>query len=110
MRDFFVNGDFYLDLKEYCDYNEIELDDINDDDSLRVELSELEPVFQIHVEMLMGFIDEDRINDYTCDDILKVLQDNIDFERINSLMPNLYYPNNKFHTFTREDFINALKP
>lgn len=109
MENFFVDEDFYLDLQEYCDYNEVDIDEISMHAPMKVELSELEPAIQFDLDMLMELLDDDRCSEDTYDDILKVLKDNIDLEKINSLVPKLYYPNNKFHTFTREDFMDVLK-
>lgn len=71
---------------------------------------ELEPIFQVDAEMLCELLvdaNEDRL---TVDgdeetDILKALKESIDFDKLNELLPKLYYPNNKFAVITKADLL-----
>ncbi len=51
----------------------------------------------------------EKVFDDECEKITKSLKDNIDYKKINALMPKLYYENyrDKF-TITKQDLLNAL--
>lgn len=109
LEDKFYHDEY--DLAESYDLDEL-LED-PEDWSIKVELCDLE---------LIGFLDgsviserafdEGRFTEEMHDDqekIAKILNDNIDFEKINSLLPKFWYPNGKYETYTKQDIINLLK-
>lgn len=115
MEYFIYNYHFYSELSECCDYNDWdrgEIESFPDDFKLEVELSELAPIVQIDAEWITERISEDRFSEDRCDDevskIMKILNENIDFEKINALIPKLYYGNRKKHYFTKADLLEAV--
>ena len=115
MENFFYNDTFYSELSEYCDYNDLDKEEIEsypDDFKLEVECSELAPIVKIDAEWITERIDEERFSEERCDDevskIMKILNENIDFEKINLLIPQLYYGNRKKHYFTKADLLEAV--
>ena len=115
MENFFYNDNFYSELSECCDYNDWDKEEIEsfpDDFKLEVECSILEPIVTIDAEWITERIDEERFSEERCNDevskIMKILNENIDFEKINSLIPNLYYGNKKKHYFTKDDLLEAV--
>jgi hypothetical protein len=117
MENFFYDDKFYYELSDYLDDIEIEeLDDFNnldDDFSIKIEHSEIQPVFQITpsylLEMLMD-CNEDRI-DENFDDrhekkIIEALNECIDFDKLKKELPQYYYGNGDFEIITKQDLID----
>ena len=56
--------------------------------------------------------DEDRFTEEMADDqekIAKILDAHIDFEKINSLLPKIWYPSNRKVIFTKQELIDEIK-
>lgn len=56
--------------------------------------------------------DEDRFTEEMADDqekIAKILDENIDFDKINSLLPKLWYASNRKVIFTKQELIDEIK-
>ena len=60
----------------------------------------------------MDRINEERFDEdgHPYDKVVKVFKDNIDFEKINSQMPKLYYGNNKSFLVTKQDLLEFIQP
>lgn len=77
--------------------------------------TKLEPICQFNPHELVDHYTEDRLcyenpnDDMEYYEILQILTDNIDFTKINSLIPKLYYedPKKKF-VLTKQHFIDTL--
>jgi hypothetical protein len=115
MENFFYNDIFYSELSECCDYNNWDKEEIEsypDDFKLEVECSELNSIVEIDAEWITERIDEERFSENRCDDevskIMKILNENMDFEKINALIPKLYYGNRKKHYFSKSDLLEAV--
>jgi hypothetical protein len=114
MENFFYEGDFCVDIDDLLFHTGIEEDDINDlkdDWQIRVELSDLEPIFNIDAYNLCQLLvdaNEDRLFEDFDEEarVLKALKETIDFEKLKEALPKLYYPNNKFETITKKDLID----
>jgi len=55
---------------------------------------------------------EDRFSEEMYEDqekIAKILNENIDFEKINALLPSFWYPSNRKIILTRDELINEIK-
>lgn len=111
MENFFYNDSFCTDIGDLIDI--LEIDDPNilkDDWQVRVEMSDLEPIFNIDADnlcQLLADANEDRLSEDFDEEakVLKALQDSIDFEKLKEALPKLYYPNNKFETITKADLV-----
>lgn len=116
MKNFFVEENFYTDLDDLCHYLSIDIESINhlsEDWQLKVELSNLEPIFDVTPESLCQLLadaNEERLSeDYDEEEkVLKALKECIDFDKLKEKLPNLYYPNNTFQTITKADIVNFL--
>ena len=115
MENFFVDDIFYTDLSELCEYqcwekSEIEL--YSDDYRLEVRPAVLEPIVKFNALDITERIEDDRFSENGIDNeikkIAKILDDNIDFDRINSQIPKLYYSTYKKHHFTKQDLLEVF--
>ena len=116
MEDFFYNNDFYSELSDLCNYMDWGDDEINlleDGFKLEVNLSALEPIVKFDSEWITERIKENRFSEQNSDSevtiIMKILDDNIDFDKINSLIPKCYYPTKLKHYFNKQDLLDALE-
>jgi 5'-deoxynucleotidase YfbR-like HD superfamily hydrolase len=109
MKNFFVEENFYSDYLER--FKEDEIKSLPDDWTERIELSDLEPIFQVDADnlcQLLADANEDRLteNDGEEEEIKKALKESIDFEKLKELLPKYYYPNGTFKTITKQDLLD----
>jgi len=60
-------------------------------------------------EIARNVFDEDRYSENDYDErmeIVKILNDHVDFDKINALIPKLWYPTEKTFNLTREQLLN----
>lgn len=110
MENFFYEDVFCSDLDDLLNQLNEEASDLNDDWTCRVELTTLEPMFTLNADNLAEMLYNNKEERYSEDApqdevIIKALKECIDFEKLNSKIPKLYYPNNKFVTITKKDLI-----
>ena len=117
MEHFFYEDDFCSDLKDIAYI--LDIDSINDayelkdDWQVKVELSNLEPIFDVNADDLLDMLayrNEDRLTEdfREGEDALKALKECIDFDKLKDILPKLYYPNHKFDIITKQDLINLF--
>jgi hypothetical protein len=114
MEPFFYNDNFYTELEDLCSYEEWDKEEIQswpDDFKLEADCCDLETIEEIDAEWIASRIDDERFSEESYDKeyakILKVLNENIDFDKINSLLPKLYYSNRSKLYFTKADLLEA---
>ena len=117
IENFFEDGNFYTDLEDFMyrifDGEEDQIKELDDDTVFNCKGSKLEPILLLSAEWITERIDDDRFSENNSDDeykkTTKILNANIDYEKINALIPKLYYENyrDKF-TITKQDLLNAL--
>lgn len=106
---------FFSDLGELMDYLDIneELEGIDDDWKIEVKECQLEPIMTLSTDWIMERVNEERFSeegaDNQCARIEKVLDESIDYSKINEMMPQLWYPTAKKITFTKQDLIDWCK-
>lgn len=109
MENFIYDDEFYHDLGDLLIALEIDEDspELTDDWEIECIECELEPVFKLSVDFIFDHINEERFTEdgAEADKIEKVLRDNIDFDKINSLIPQLYYPTKKKFTIKKTDVL-----
>ena len=113
MEYFFYEDTFCSDLEGLANIFDIDEDNVNElkeDWQVRVELSDLEPIFNIDAEILCQLLadaNEDRLSEDFDEEakVLKALKETIDFQKLKNALPKLYYPNNKFETITKADLV-----
>jgi hypothetical protein len=99
MENFFVDDRFYSGLEDLIedvlDWEEIdEIKELNDDWSIEVTESSLEPMIRFDINWILNRIDDDRLPEdceRTDRKLVQLLKDNINFDAINAGMPELYY-------------------
>lgn len=114
---YIFNDEFYEsegDIIEYgLSFDREELEAQPDDFTIRVELAEQQPIVQINSSWIVERIDDERFSDIGVNDealaIKKILDENIDWESINKLLPTLYYPTRKFLTLTKAELLVILE-
>ena len=114
MENFFVDGEFYTDLGDFIykvfDGEEEQVRELEEDAVFECKGSKLEPIIDFSTQWITERIDDDRFSennvDSEIDEIEKVLNGNIDFEKINALIPKLYFVDrrNKFK-ITKKDLL-----
>jgi len=116
MENFFYNDDFYNDVDSFIHENFEGLDEIlglEDDKQFHCTGSVLQPIITLSSYWITDRIDDDRFSengvDEECIKINKILDENIDYDKINSLLPKLYYENRKDKfTITKQDLLDRL--
>jgi hypothetical protein len=117
IENFFEDGNFYTDLEDFMyrifDGEEDQIKELDDDTVFNCKGSKLEPILSLSAEWITERIDDDRFSENNSDEeyekTTKILNANIDYEKINALIPKLYYEDyrDKF-TITKQDLLNAL--
>jgi hypothetical protein len=111
MVNFFYNDTFYESIEDFMEDQEIDEENIEDQpDFIKVHEAKLEPVFELSSDWIGERIDEDRFseNGDEVDKIKKVL-DQIDFKKINSEIPKLWYSIGRKLEISKVDLCEALK-
>ena len=114
MENFFEDGEFYTDLGDFIykvfDGEEEQVRELEEDAVFECKGSKLEPIIDFSTQWITERIDDDRFSennvDSEIDEIEKALNGNIDFEKINALIPKLYFVDrrNKFK-ITKKDLL-----
>ena len=113
MENFLYDDTFCSNLEDLAYLFEIDEDNVNqlkDDWQVIVELSDLEPIFNVDANYLCQLLvdaNEDRLPEDFDEEakVLKALKEAIDFEKLKEALPKLYYPNNKFEKITKADLV-----
>jgi len=115
MENFFYQGDFYSDLESFIDENFPDVSEINeleDDKLFHCKGSKLESIISLSAAWITNRIDDDRFSENDSDSewnkIKRILENNIDYEKINSLLPKLYYEDYKqSFTISKQDLLDS---
>lgn len=114
MENIFYNDEFYNelgDLLEELEINENNLEKLSEDYQLICYESSLEPVVTLSEDWISDRMDDERLpedDDTVFSNIAKALR-TIDFEKVNAMMPKLYYPKKKKIIFSKQDIIDYCK-
>lgn len=113
MENFFIDESFYSELEDFLE--EMEWDEelakaLPDDWSIVATESYLEPMFVLSAHWITERIDEERFpesetEEYKLANALSL----IDYEKVNALIPKLYYGTGKKFTITKNDLLEELK-
>lgn len=114
MEQFTYNGDFYSELTELCDYEgweEQEIETYPDDFTIEVVECELKPMLVFSIDWIFDRIDDGIFSEYEYDnesmELIKIFRKHIDFDKINSEIPKMYYETRTKHVFTKQDLLDA---
>lgn len=113
---YYYNDNFYFDfesLSEELFETEEEIRALPDEYELKVNLCELKPIIEFTAEKIAEHtVDEERYSEQDGDReaqrIIDALRESVDFVKLNSLIPKLWFPSRRFITFKKQDFINSL--
>lgn len=99
---------YYEDFSDLVE--DLDVESMRTGDIIECEDCSLEPIMKLDADKLLDCT-ESYWEERTSEDgdeyekILKVFEDNIDFTKLNSLLPKLWYPNGKEIIFTYEQII-----
>jgi hypothetical protein len=113
MEHFFYDDRFCSDLEDLANVfwiDEYNVNELKDDWNVKVELSDLEPIFKVDADSLCQLLadaNEDRLSEDFDEEakVLEALKETIDFEKLKEALPKLCYPNGKFETITKADLV-----
>lgn len=115
---FCIDDRFFTGIEDYIDYFELELDDLDDDWFEECQSTTKRPMFNVSEnDLKQMFVDwtdkhEDEFPEES-DRIFKELEaaiiESVDLDKLNSLIPELYYPNQNKFKITKQDIIEYLK-
>jgi hypothetical protein len=96
------------DIAEHLDYDFL----VEQTDDFIVEAYEcdLEFIFQFNGDYIADCIDDERLSEDgdEKEDVAKILNLNIDFDKVNALMPKLWYSSNRKVIFTKAELIAEI--
>lgn len=119
-ENFFIDDKFYnetLDYIEDNDYDNEEIEKLTDDWKVVIRLSNYEPIFQFTMDWLVERIirETDYFEDRFPEDsevvdtqIENAIRQSVDLDKLNSLLPKLYYPSDKTGVLTKQDLLESL--
>lgn len=110
MENFFTESDdFFRDIEDYCGFHELEKEIVEkypDDWQKEVLFTFEEPIEKLCADWIAEKFDDGRFSEDNFhdeyDEVVKVLNENIDFKKINDLLPRMYYPNGKKGLLTKK--------
>lgn len=114
MENFFYNYEFYRDLDNLIDSLTEEVQDLPNDWEIECNGSILEPIITLCSDWIVERIDDDRFSEDNVDSeyekIKSAISKNINFDFVNSLIPEVYYMdrNVKFK-ITKKDLLEWVK-
>jgi len=107
-----IDDRFFTEVQDIAENLEYEfLVAQNDDFTVEAYECDLQFIIQLDGNWIAETaIDDDRLSESgdEREDVAKVLNDNIDFEKINALMPKLWYPSNRKVLFTKAELIAEI--
>jgi len=116
MENFFIDDNFYSDLNEFIDHLDVDsVEEIPNEWTWRAELSTFEPMFKLDSEIMASLVGDAYDERYGEDQdlsekIIKALNESVDWDKLNSLIPKFYYANGEYETITKQDLIDHLTP
>ena len=104
---------FYNEISEIIE--DWDFDQVGESFTLKVENCTLEPIIKLTAELIADSL-ENHLEERHSEDcaeielkrIITAMKHNIDFEKLNSDMPKLWYPNNTFSTFSKAELLYFL--
>lgn len=124
MEYFFVDENFYHTIEDYIH----DMSDGDDEEFVKslpdgwkqkIELGQEEIIIQLTEQWIVDTLlermqieNEDRFpleqSDRVDNQIKKAISKHINIQRLNGLMPTMYYPSGKFEELTKQDLLDAI--
>lgn len=116
MENFFIEDEFFSTLKNLVEYTQVEVDELDDNWTIKVELSDLEPMIKLNEDDLVQIL-ADANEDRFAEDNFEVEERNIreaiklafDLDKFNNHIEKYYYPNGHYKTITKQDLLDFIK-
>ena len=116
MENFFYEENFFKSLDEFCEYCEITKENVEsypDDYNFEIELTELSPFMKLTPQWIINaaeYFEEENLSEDCGElaELMKILEENIDFDKINSLMPKLYCGSGVRVFVTKKDLLELV--
>jgi len=107
-----IDDRFFSEIQDIAEYLEYEFL-VEQADDFQVEAHECDLQFIVQLDgyiIAETAIEEERLSEDgdEKEDIAKILNDNIDFDKINALMPKLWYPSDRKVIFTKAELIAEI--
>jgi len=110
---YYYNEKFYHDLEQLIDDLDFEkVEDLDNDFNIIYKECDEEPICTLSPYLLGELIRDSHEDRYSEDDsdgehesIVKALSENIDFDKINSELPTLWYPSKRKVQLTKADIV-----
>jgi len=121
MENFFIDENFYSEVEDYLIDLELEKEDVEklpDDYQVKVNEAELQPIFVLKEQWIVDAICEQtdhfeerfpEESDKVFEQIKTAIRKSIDVNKLNELLPKLYYPNGKKGILTKQDLLTACE-
>ncbi|MEO6304182.1 MAG: hypothetical protein ABIP51_13535 [Bacteroidia bacterium] len=112
MENIFYEGKFYSDISELIDDLELEetINDEPDDWTIICKESNLQKIITLSEDWINDKINDERLpedEDRVFDKLSKALK-TIDYDKVNALMPELYYESRRKFVITKKDILDYL--
>ena len=111
---YYYNETFYNEISEIIE--EWDFEQVGESFTLKVENCDLEPIITLNAVLIADSLKSDLEERHSenCAEIeynriVAVLKQNIDFDKINSELPKLWYPNNTFETYSKAQLLSFLE-
>ena len=97
------------DIAENIGYEELMKQ--TDDFTIEAYECDLESIIRFDGDYIAECIDDERKSEDgdEIEIVAKILNENIDFDKINALMPKLWYPSNRKVVFTKEELLAEIR-
>jgi hypothetical protein len=115
MQNFFIEDEFFSTLDDLIDYIGLDVEELDDNWTTKVKLSELEPMFQFNEKFIVDAIInntdlfEDRFpenSDNIFDKIKEGIIASVDLDKLNKFIPLFYFPTGHYKTITKQDLLD----
>lgn len=110
---YYYNETFYSDLTELAE--DIDIEAMNDTDTIKVCNCNLEPIVTLSADLIAENLYndlEERHSEWNAEgelnEIIEALKRNIDFDKLNSELPILWYENNTFKLYSKAELLPFL--
>lgn len=105
---FFIDDKYYSEISDFAEtFSEQEINEMDEDERFGADIAKEESVFQLSADWILGRFEErfsEEGDDYA--QTRKILEDNIDFAKINSLLPKLFFATRERVIITKQDLLN----
>lgn len=112
----YLLDEIFFDEALDCFEQTYDLDELLESDEdwvVKLEICELDHIVQFDGNSISEYIDDERLTeDNDVNDrkrVAEVLNTHIDWDKVNSLIPKLWYGTGKYETFTKQEVINELQ-